>query len=86
MLKYGLEYEHNFSHHDCQAYYLRIADEWTPIDYKKDPDHWMKPLKKGQETGLVEIPASWYLDDLPPMVRQKSMWVSHNTSLTTHSP
>jgi len=27
----------------------------------------MKPLEKGPETGLVEIPANWYLDDLPPM-------------------
>lgn len=30
-------------------------------------------------TGLVEIPASWYLDDLPPMmfikkVRRKSLY------------
>lgn len=22
----------------------------------------------GQETGLVEIPGSWYIDDLPPMM------------------
>ena len=64
--------QHNFSHHDCQAYYLRIADEWKPIDYSKDPDTWMTPLKQGQATGLVEIPASWYLDDLPPMVREHS--------------
>lgn len=28
----------------------------------------MKPLVRGQETGLVEIPANWYLDDLPPML------------------
>lgn len=28
----------------------------------------MKPLERGEITGLVEIPASWYLDDLPPMV------------------
>ena len=25
----------------------------------------MKPLEKGPDTGLVEIPANWYLDDLP---------------------
>ena len=23
---------------------------------------------RGNETGLVEIPANWYLDDLPPMM------------------
>ena len=28
----------------------------------------MKPLVRGEETDLVEIPASWYLDDLPPMM------------------
>ena len=67
MLKYGLEYDHSFSHHDCQAYWLRTGDKWIPIDYEKHPDHWMKPLEHGSMTGLVEIPASWYLDDLPPM-------------------
>lgn len=28
----------------------------------------MKPLIKGQPTGMVEIPGSWYIDDLPPMM------------------
>jgi hypothetical protein len=37
----------------------------------------MKPLVKGQETGLVEIPASWYLDDLPPMMFIKAAANSH---------
>lgn len=37
----------------------------------------MKPLVKGQETGLVEIPASWYLDDLPPMMFIKAASNSH---------
>jgi hypothetical protein len=36
----------------------------------------MKPLVKGQETGLVEIPASWYIDDLPPMMFIKKAVVS----------
>ncbi|GAB7347469.1 hypothetical protein MBLNU459_g4382t2 [Dothideomycetes sp. NU459] len=72
MLKYGLEYDHSFSHHDCQCYWLRTGDEWTPIDYTKHPDHWMKPLKGGEMTGLCEIPASWYLDDLPPIMFVRS--------------
>lgn len=38
------------------------------FDYSKHPDTWMKPLTRGEVTGLVERPASWYLDDLPPMV------------------
>lgn len=61
MLRYGLAYDHSFSHHDCQPYYLRIGDKWTPIDYKKHPDEWMTPLQAGERTGLVELPASWYL-------------------------
>jgi hypothetical protein len=65
------------SHHDCQAYYLRTGDSWTNIDYTKKAEEWMKPLVKGQETGLVEIPANWYLDDLPPMMFIKSAPNSH---------
>lgn len=62
LLKYGIEYDHSMAHDDCQAYWLRTGDQWTNIDYSKEASHWMKPLVKGQETGLVEIPASWYLD------------------------
>jgi hypothetical protein len=50
------------SHHDCQPYYLRTGDSWTKIDYKKKAEEWMKPLVAGRETGLVEIPANWYID------------------------
>ncbi len=77
LLDYGIEYDHSMSHHDCQAYYLRTGDTWTCIDYQKTAGEWMKPLVKGQETGLVEIPASWYLDDLPPMMFIKSSPNSH---------
>lgn len=37
----------------------------------------MKPLVKGQETGLVEIPANWYIDDLPPMMFMRKVPNSH---------
>jgi hypothetical protein len=66
LLSYGIEYDHSMSHHDCQMYWLRIGDKWTKIDYKKNAEEWMKPLIKGRPTGLVEIPGSWYIDDLPP--------------------
>jgi hypothetical protein len=62
LLSYGIEYDHSMSHHDCQPYYLRVGDSWTKIDYTKKAADWMKPLVGGQQTGLVEIPASWYLD------------------------
>lgn len=61
LLDYGIEYDHSMSHTDCEAYYLRTGDTWTNIDYKKKPEDWMKPLVKGQDTGLVEIPANWYV-------------------------
>jgi peptidoglycan/xylan/chitin deacetylase (PgdA/CDA1 family) len=37
----------------------------------------MKPFQKGGETDLIEIPGSWYLDDLPPMMFIKSSPNSH---------
>ncbi|KAL2107275.1 hypothetical protein VUR80DRAFT_5442 [Thermomyces stellatus] len=77
LLDYGIQYDHSMSHHDCQAYYLRTGDTWTNIDYSKKAEEWMKPLVRGQETGLVEIPASWYLDDLPPMLFIKGAPNSH---------
>lgn len=77
LLDYGIQYDHSMSHHDFQAYYLRTGDTWTNVDYSKKAEEWMKPLVRGQETGLVEIPASWYLDDLPPMLFIKGAPNSH---------
>ncbi|KAF7342344.1 Polysaccharide deacetylase family protein [Mycena venus] len=77
LLSYGIEYDHSMSHHDCQMYWLRTGDSWTKIDYSQKAETWMKPLVAGQPTGLVEIPASWYIDDLPPMMFIKSSPNSH---------
>ncbi|KAI8942503.1 hypothetical protein NX059_000567 [Plenodomus lindquistii] len=77
LLSYGIEYDHSMSHHDCQPYYLRTGDTWTKIDYTKKAEEWMKPLVAGRQTGLVEIPANWYLDDLPPMMFIKASANSH---------
>jgi hypothetical protein len=38
----------------------------------------MKPLVKGQETSMIEIPANWYIDDLPPMMFMKKVSNSHS--------
>lgn len=65
------------SHHDCQAYYLPVGTSWTKIDYSKNAKEWMKPLDIGTNTGLVEIPSNWYLDDLPPMMFIKKAPNSH---------
>jgi peptidoglycan-N-acetylglucosamine deacetylase len=77
LLGKGIAYDHSLMHHDFQPYYVRVGDRWTPIDYTKRPDEWMKPLVRGQETDLIEIPASWYLDDLPPMMFIKKSPNSH---------
>jgi hypothetical protein len=77
LLSYGIEYDHSMSHEDCQAYYLRTGDTWTNIDYSKKAETWMKPLVRGTQTGLVEIPSNWYLDDLPPMMFIKKAPNSH---------
>ena len=55
-------------HISSQAYYLRDQDVWTKIDYQAEASTWMQPLRRGNPTGLVEIPGNWYLDDLPPMM------------------
>ena len=72
LLERGIKYDHSLMHHDHLPYYVRVGDSWTKIDYSKRPSEWMVPLKRGQETGLIEIPASWYLDDLPSMLLSKS--------------
>ena len=77
LLNKGIKYDHSLMHHDFQPYYVRMGDSWTKIDYSKHPREWMKPLVRGQETGLIEIPGNWYLDDLPPMMFIKSAPNSH---------
>lgn len=77
LLEKGIEYDHSNMAHDCQAYYLRDEDTWLKINYSQKPDTWMRPLSRGNGTGLVEIPANWYLDDLPPMMFIKSSPNSH---------
>jgi peptidoglycan/xylan/chitin deacetylase (PgdA/CDA1 family) len=77
LLEKGIKYDHSLMHRDFEPYYVRKGDIWTKIDYSKHPDTWMKPLVRGVETDLVEIPGTWYLDDLPPMMFIKSAPNSH---------
>lgn len=77
LLKKGIKYDHSLMHKDYEPYYVRVGDSWTKIDYNRQPHEWMKPLVRGQETDLIEIPASWYLDDLPPMMFIKKAPNSH---------
>jgi peptidoglycan/xylan/chitin deacetylase (PgdA/CDA1 family) len=77
LLKKGIKYDHSLMHNDFHPYYVRVGDSWTKIDFSKKPADWMVPLKRGKETDLIEIPASWYLDDLPPMLFIKKSPNSH---------
>jgi len=77
LLERGIKYDHSLMHNDFHPYYVRVGDAWTKIDYSKHPSAWMKPLVRGKETDLIEIPASWYLDDLPPMMFIKKAPNSH---------
>lgn len=77
LLKKGIVYDHSLMHHDFLPYYVRVGDSWTKIDYSKPAQSWMKPLVRGRETDLIEIPATWYLDDLPPMMFIKKAPNSH---------
>ena len=78
LLERGIKYDHSLMHRDFEPYYVRVGDSWTPIDYSAPSAHdWMKPLVRGEETELVEIPANWYLDDLPPMMFIKGSPNSH---------
>jgi peptidoglycan/xylan/chitin deacetylase (PgdA/CDA1 family) len=77
LLRKGLKYDHSMMNNDFHPFYVRVGDSWTKIDYSQHPSAWMKPLVRGKETYLIDIPASWYLDDLPPMMFMKAAPNSH---------
>jgi len=77
LLERGIKYDHSLMHNDFTPYYVRVGDKWTKIDYAGQPKDWMVPLTRGHETDLIEIPANWYLDDLPPMMFIKKAPNSH---------
>src|ERR687897_1987233 len=77
LLERGIKYDHSLMHDDFTPYRVRVGDSWTKIDSSKSAEEWMRPLVRGQETDLIEIPANWYLDDLPPMMFIKRSPNSH---------
>lgn len=77
LLKHGIKYDHSLMHKDFECYYVRVGDHWSKIDLSQPAGEWMHGLVRGQETNLIEIPASWYLDDLPPMMFIKKSPNSH---------
>lgn len=43
---------------------MRDSDTWHKINYTNEAASWMKPLIKGNETGLACIPANWCVNSL----------------------
>ena len=58
LLKKGIKYDHSLMNDDFHPFYVRVGDSWTLIDYSKHPDEWMRPLVRGEETDLIDIPAA----------------------------
>lgn len=77
LLARGISYDSSMMEDDYHPHYLRVGDSWTKIDYSGKAADWMHPWKAGQPCDLVEIPASWYLDDAPPTMFVKAMTNSH---------
>ncbi|KAI0731890.1 hypothetical protein C8Q72DRAFT_905869 [Fomitopsis betulina] len=73
LLDKGVEWDHSHMARDSQAYYLRDEDTWTKINYSARAGTWMKPLERGQLTGMIELPVNWYLDDMEPLMFAKAM-------------
>jgi len=66
LLERGIKYDHSLMHNDISP--TMCGGDKLTSRLRKKPREWMVPLKRGHETDLIEIPASWYLDDLPPMM------------------
>jgi peptidoglycan-N-acetylglucosamine deacetylase len=73
----GITYDSSLMEDDYFPHYLRLGDSWTKIDYSKNASDWMHPWKSGKPVDVVEIPASWHLDDAPPTMFVKAFPNSH---------
>lgn len=77
LLAHGVDYDHSMMHRDFEPYWLPVGEDWTKIDFNRPAEAWMKPYTPGKPSGLIEIPASWLLDDMPPQMFIKSYPNSH---------
>jgi len=81
----GVEYDNSLSQHDCIPYWFRDGDSWTKVDYSKPAEEWMKPFEFGTKIrNIVEIPCSWYMEDMMPMqylanIPNSNGWVDPRT-------
>lgn len=77
LMSRGITYDSSLMEDDYHPHYLRVGDSWTKIDYSGSAKDWMQPWVPGTPIDLVEIPASWHLDDAPPTLFVKAMQNSH---------
>ncbi len=77
LLERGILYDSSLMEDDFHPHWLRRGDSWTKIDYSRPAKDWMKPWLPGEDAKLIEIPASWYLDDAPPTMFVKAFPNSH---------
>lgn len=66
--KHGFLYDSSLMETQFEPTWMRKGDSWKKIEYEQDTDSWMEPYQYGEETDVVEIPISWYRDDIPPML------------------
>ncbi|WP_049914262.1 polysaccharide deacetylase family protein [Haloterrigena salina] len=66
--KHGFLYDSSLMERMFEPGWMRKGDSWEKIRYEEDPETWMEPYQYGEETDIVEIPISWYRDDIPPML------------------
>ena len=66
--KHDFLYDSSLMEREFEPGYMRKGDDWEPIQYDQEPETWMTPYEYGEETDVVEIPISWYRDDIPPML------------------
>jgi peptidoglycan/xylan/chitin deacetylase (PgdA/CDA1 family) len=66
--KYDFLYDSSLMESEFEPGFMRKGDSWKKIRYDQEPETWMEPYEFGEETDVVEIPISWYRDDIPPMM------------------
>ena len=66
--KHDFLYDSSLMERQFEPGYMRNGDSWEKIKYDQDPETWTTPYEYGEETDVVEIPISWYRDDIPPML------------------
>ena len=69
LLKRGIKYDHSLMNNDFHPFYVRVGDSWTKNRLLQAPERVDEAARAGRgDRHLIDIPGSWYLDDLPPMM------------------